>query len=328
MSTRWGTRSCLIHVPLCSPFKWKACPDLQESPVALRQHRLPAPSRNSRAVSRSIAEISAVRTFYNTTCRCTRSKLQSAIGSPVRGPAFGVSTANQTHGAVNSSRRLAGVSRPQTCSSSCLINVFVSECSGVDVSHCMDVRNNRRIRQHPRSFPTQNMKERSWCTLLLLSLLPLFPLWGWLRAAPGKMTVTLADNVFHPGTHEWQKHVIIFEKECLLFPKAEFYLFFSFQGYLIFLLISHTTSFSCLLLNVVLCHFQAHRGKTSFEMTHFISMTSLGDGCLWCNYAQTFGCLNLKRRSFLKMTYRIMNAVNKYNFCVIFFTDSIFIGFL
>lgn len=122
-------------------------------------------------------------------------------------------------------------------------------------------RNNRRIRQHPRSFPTQNRKEHSWCTLLLLSLLPLFPLWGWLRAAPGKMTVTLADNVFHPGTHEWQKHVIIFEKECLLFSKAEFYLFFSFQGYLIFLLISHTTSFSCLLLNVVLCHFQAHGVK-------------------------------------------------------------------
>lgn len=156
-------------------------------------------------------EISAITT-YNTTCRRTRSKLRSAIVSPVGGPAFRVSTANRTHGAFNSWRRLAGVPRPQTCSSSCLINVFASECSGVNVSHCMNVRNNRRIRQHPRSFPTQNTKVHSWCTFLLLSILSLFPLWSWLRAASGKMTMTVADNVFHPGTHEWQKHVIIFEK--------------------------------------------------------------------------------------------------------------------
>lgn len=130
-----------------------------------------------------------------------------------------------------------------------LTNVFVSECSSVNISHCMKVCNNGRIRQHPRSFPTQNMKINSWYTFHLLLLLSLFPLWSWLKAASRKMIMTLSDNVFilvHPkykNMCKFLKNNVFFlqrQKSVLFFSYLFIYsyLFFSFQGYLIFLLIS------------------------------------------------------------------------------------------
>lgn len=179
----------------CSSFRLKTCPDLLES--------LPAGStdstlcRNGLALAHGIAGTTVSRTVYNTARRCTRVRRSRPYGG---GPAFQASISNQARGAVHYSGRLAGASWPQTCSSSWRINILVSENSSVDVSHCISICNNRRIRQHPRSFPTQNMKIHSQCAFLLLSPLSLFPLCSWRRAASRNMILTWAENVFHPGT--------------------------------------------------------------------------------------------------------------------------------
>lgn len=108
---------------------------------------------------------------------------------------------------------LRGVPCPQTCSSGCLLDVFVSECCSVNVTHCVNPGNNAGSSQHPKSFPAPNVKIHSWGTSHLLLLLSLFPVWSWLRAASRK--ITRADNVFYPGVH-WR---IISEKYNL--PSAK-----------------------------------------------------------------------------------------------------------
>lgn len=203
VSTRRGMTSWLINMPPCSSFKLKTCPDLLEpSPLgSTDSHRFHAEAvwlsrdiakrfQSSGPSTTQLADVQRVRATVSNTMEVLR--FRSLISNPV-------------HGAFNYSSRLAGVSWPQTCSSSLLIKVFVSERSSVNVSHHMNVCNNRRIRQHPRSFPTQNMKIHSWCTFHLLSLLSLFPLWSWLRAASRKMIMTQAGNLFHPGTHNREK---------------------------------------------------------------------------------------------------------------------------
>lgn len=179
----------------CSSLRLKTCPDLLESlPVGSTDSTL---CRNGLALGHSIARTTVSRTIYNRARRCTRVRHSRPYGG---GPAFLASISNQVCGAVHYSGRLAGASWPQTCSSSWLINIFVSENSSVDISHCMSICNNGRIRQHPTAFPSQNMKIHSQCAFLLLSPLSLFPFWSWQKAAYRNMILTWADNVFHPGT--------------------------------------------------------------------------------------------------------------------------------
>lgn len=56
---------------------------------------------------------------------------------------------------------LRGVPLPTNLLIRLVMDVFVSECCSVNVTHCMNPGNNGGSSQHPRSFPTPNKKTHS-----------------------------------------------------------------------------------------------------------------------------------------------------------------------
>lgn len=212
VSTRRGMTSWLINMPPCSSFKLKTCPDLLEpSPLGnTDSHRFHAEAvwfsrdiakrfQSSGPSTTQLADVQRVRATVSNTMEVLR--FRSLISNPV-------------HGAFNYSSRLAGVSWPQTCSSSLLIKVFVSERSSVNVSTLVTIWMFVTIEGSGNTQGRSQLK--IWKYILdVLSICYHFYHFSYFEA----------DRELLPGKWSWPKQVICFipvhtiEKNVITFEK-------------------------------------------------------------------------------------------------------------